>query len=310
MSISQLWTEKYRPSSTHDYVFTDQSLQQQVAFWIENKSFPHLLFHGGPGTGKTTLAKIIIANSGVEEIDVMYVNGSKEGRKIDWIRDTLENFCQTMPFGDFKVVLIDEADYLNKDSVQPAMRNLMEEYSDSVRFILTCNYPNRIIPPIKSRCQEIKIEKSDTNEFTARAATVLISEKINFDLEILDVYIKATYPDLRKCLNLLQTNSTTGNLQKPNELTSNNDFRLDAVQLFRSGQVRRARELICSQARPEDMEEIFRWAYDNLELWSNTEEGQDEAIVIIRRGLVNHVSCADSEINLSATLTELIGINK
>lgn len=311
MSVTQLWVEKYRPTNVDGYVFTDPSVQEQVEFWIKDKSIPHLLLHGPAGTGKTTLAKILINQLGVEDIDVLMVNGSKEGRKIDWLRDKLEGFCQTMPFGTFKIVLIDEADYLNKESVQPAMRNLMEGYSENVRFILTCNYPNKIIPPLHSRCHEIHIEKTDQTEFTARAAMVLMEESINFDLDTLDSYVKATYPDLRKCLNLVQTNSVSGNLNEPKEIGSAaNDFRLDAVNLFKMGKFRQARELICSQARPEEMEEVFRWTYDNLDLWSNTEEGKDEAILIIRRGLVNHNSCADAEINLSATLTELISLNR
>jgi len=308
MSINQLWVEKYRPKEVSDYVFTDPDTQSQVNFWLKQKSIPHLLFFGSAGTGKTTLAKLLIHQLGVEDTDVMYANGSKEGRRIEWV-DKLIGFCQTMPFGTFKIVLIDEADYLNKDSVQPAMRNLMEEYADNVRFILTCNYRNRILEPIKSRCQELHIEKTDQTEFTARVATVLVNENVDFDLDTLDLYIKSTYPDMRKCLNMLQTNSQTGKLIKPRELgIQSGDFRFSAVDLFRQGKFRQARELICNHARPEEMEDIFRWTYDNLDLWSDTEEGQDEAILIIRRGLVNHTSCADPEINLSATLTELISI--
>ena len=310
MSITQLWVEKHRPKTTDGYVFTDPLTREQIDHWIQDQSIPHLLLHGPAGTGKTTLAKILINQLGVDSLDVMYANGSKEGRRIEWV-DKLIGFCQTMPFGTFKIVLIDEADYLNKESVQPAMRNLMEEYANNVRFILTCNYPNRIINPLKSRCQEIHVEKTDQTEFTARAATILVDENINFDLDTLDLYVKATYPDLRKCLNLLQNNSVRGELSKPRESdTGANDFRLAAVSLFKQGKFRQARELICSQVRPEEMEDVFRWMYDNLDLWSSTDEGQDEAIVIIRRGLVNNSSCADSEINLSATLTELISLNR
>jgi DNA polymerase III delta prime subunit len=173
--VKELWTEKYRPQAVGDYVFIDDRHRQQVSAWIKDGTIPHLMFSGGPGTGKTTLAKVLINELGVDEYDVLYANGSKEARKIEWV-DKLISFCQTMPFGQFKVVLIDEADYMNPSSVQPAMRNLMEDYSHSVRFILTCNYPNKILPPIHSRCQHIAIPKTDHTEFTARAATVLVTE--------------------------------------------------------------------------------------------------------------------------------------
>jgi DNA polymerase III delta prime subunit len=310
MSISQLWVEKYRPATIDQYVFTDKVTEDQVRHWIKDGGFPHLLLFGSAGTGKTTLAKILIQAVGVIDVDVLFVNGSKEGRKIEWLRNTLENFCQTMPFGNFKVVLIDEADYLTKDSVQPAMRNLMEEYADTVRFILTCNYPNRIISPLKSRCHEILIEKSDLTEFTARAATILVSEEIEFDLDTLDLYVRSTYPDLRKCINMLQSNSTSGSLNVPNDIANTAEYMVEVVNRLKSGRLREARQLLCANTRQDEMEDIFRWAYDNLDLWSGSPEGQDEAIVIIRKGLVNHAICADSEINLSATLTELIGIQK
>ena len=306
--MKQLWVEQYRPNTLDGYVFVDESQRDQVASWIREKTIPHLLLSGSPGTGKTTMAKMLINELGVDEYDVLYVNGSKEGRKIEWV-DKLISFCQTMPFGTFKVVLIDEADYMNKESVQPAMRNLMEDYSQSVRFILTCNYPNKIIQPIASRCQGFHIVKPDHTEFTARVATVLVTEGVEFDLDVLDSYVKATYPDMRKCLNLLQPNSQSGRLAPPSSSDrSARDWKLDCVQMFKDGRIREARTLICQESTPEEAEEIFRWMYDNLDLWSTNPEKQDQAIIIIRNGLVNHASVADVEINLSATLVELAQI--
>jgi DNA polymerase III delta prime subunit len=303
--MKELWVEKYRPSTVDGYVFVDDAQRDQVQQWIKDGSIPHLMLSGSAGTGKTTLAKMLINELGVDEYDVMYANGSKEARKIEWV-DRLISFCQTMPFGRFKVVLIDEADYMNKDSVQPALRNLMEDYSQTVRFILTCNYPHKIISPIHSRCQGFHITKTDHTEFTARVATVLVTENIEFELDTLDSYVKATYPDLRKCLNLVQLNSQTGRLVPPGEADrSARDWKLDAVDLFKKGQIRQARTLLCQNANPEEAEDIFRWMYDNLELWGDTPERQDQAIVIIRNGLVNNNSVADTEINLSATLIEL-----
>jgi DNA polymerase III delta prime subunit len=304
--MKELWVDKYRPKTVSEYVFVDQSQREQVEGWIRDKTIPHLLLSGPAGTGKTTLARVLIHELGVDEYDVMYVNGSKEARKIDWLREKLENFCATMPFGDFKVVLIDEADYMNKESVQPAMRSLIEDYSENVRFILTCNYPNRIIPPLHSRCQGFQIARTDHTEFTARVAHVLITEGVEFDLDVLDSYVKATYPDMRKCLNLLQPNSLSGRLAVPSAADpTTRDWRLECVELFKQRRFREARNLICQQSEPEEAEEIFRWMYDNLSLWGSTPEQQDQAILIIRNGIVTHASVADVEINLSATLIEL-----
>jgi DNA polymerase III delta prime subunit len=303
--MKELWIEKYRPRTLDGYVFVDDNQRQQVESWIRDQSIPNLLFSGSPGTGKTTLGKILLNELGVDEYDVLYVNGSKEGRKIEWV-DKLISFCQTMPFGNFKVVFIDEADYLNHTSVQPAMRNLMEDYSHSVRFILTCNYPNKIIPPLHSRLQHVQILKTDHTEFTARAATVLVAENIDFDIDSLDSYVRATYPDLRKCLQLLQQNSQTGQLNAPTSADKSvGDWKLDCVELFKSGKIREARTLICQQSTPEETEDVFRWMYDNLDLWTKDVERQDQAIIIIRNGMAAMPMVADQEINLSATLCEL-----
>ena len=307
--MKKLWVEQYRPNTVDGYVFVDDAQREQVQQWIRDGSIPHLMLSGSAGTGKTTLAKLLINELGVDEYDVMYANGSKEARKVEWV-DKLISFCQTMPFGKFKVVLIDEADYMNPNSVQPALRNLMEDYSGSVRFILTCNFPNKIIAPLHSRCQGFHITKTDHTEFTARVATVLVTEGVEFDLDVLDTYVKATYPDLRKCLNLTQMNSQSGTLSVPGESDKSvRDWKLDCVDLFKRGKTREARTLLCQSSSPEEAEEVFRWMYDNLDLWGDTPERQDQAIVIIRNGLVNNNAVADVEINLSATLIELAGIS-
>ena len=301
--MKQLWVEKYRPDTLDGYVFKDDQQKAQIENWIKDGSIPHLLFSGNAGVGKTTLAKILINKLDIQDSDVLYVNGSKEGRKVEWI-DKLIGFCSTMPFGEFKVVLVDEADYMNINSVQPALRNLMEEYSSSVRFILTCNYPNKIIPPLHSRCQRLHIEKTDLTEFTARVATILVEEQVDFDLETLDTYVKGTYPDLRKCINNIQMNSLDGKLLIAETTDDSSDYRVEMVRLFKAGKISEARKIVCKQASPEEMDDIYRWLYDNVEVFGD-ETKQDKAILIIKQGLVDHTLVSDPEINLAATMIRL-----
>ena len=305
--MKELWTEKYRPKTISDYVFRDDAQRKQVQGWVDSKAIPHLLFSGAPGTGKTTLAKVLINMLEIDEYDVLEINASREN-SVENVRDKITNFVQTMPFGEFKVVLLDEADYISPNG-QAALRGVMETYASSSRFILTCNYPNKIIPALHSRCQGFHIEKIDHTEFTARIATVCVEEKVQIDIDTLDSYVKATYPDLRKCLNLCQMNTVDGKLLKPNEGDSATaDYKLAVVDLFKQGKILEARKMLCSQVRPEEMDELFRWMYDNLQLWGDTQEHQDSAILIIEKGLRNIPMVADQEINLSATLVELCQI--
>jgi len=305
--MKELWTEKYRPKTIADYVFRDDAQRKQVQQWVDQRTIPHLLFSGAPGTGKTTLAKVLINMLEIDEYDVLEINASREN-SVENVRDKITNFVQTMPFGEFKIVLLDEADYISPNG-QAALRGVMETYASSARFILTCNYPNKIIPALHSRCQGFHIEKIDHTEFTARIATVCVEEGVEIDIDTLDSYVKATYPDLRKCLNLCQMNTVDGKLVKPNEGDSATaDYKLAVVDLFKQGKILEARKMLCSQVRPEEMDELFRWMYDNLELWGDTQEQKDQAILVIAKGLRNIPMVADQEINLAATLVELCQI--
>lgn len=305
--MKELWTEKYRPSTVGNYVFRDEAQKKQVESWVLSGAIPHLLFSGAPGVGKTTLAKILIKALNIDEYDVLEINASREN-SVDTIRDKITGFVQTMPFGEFKVVLLDEADYISPNG-QAALRGVMETYASTARFILTCNYPNKVIPALHSRCQGFHIEKIDTTEFTARVATVCVTEGVDVDIDTLDSYVKATYPDLRKCINLVQMNTVDSQLVKPQESDSATaDYRLAVVDLFKEGKILDARKLLCTQVRADEMDELFRWMYDNLELWSTTQEGQDQAVLIIAKGLRNIPMVADQEINLAATLVELCQI--
>ena len=303
---NQLWVEKYRPKTVDGYVFTDENQKNQVENWIKEGSFPHLLMSGDPGTGKTTLAKLLIHELGVEEYDVLTINASRENG-IDMLREKINGFVQTMPFGKFKVVLLDEADYLTQPS-QAALRNDMESYHTTVRYILTCNYAHKIIPALKSRCHEFHIAKPDMTEFTARGATVLVTENVEFELDVLDTYVRATYPDLRKCLNQLQVNTVSGALNAPQTAgQSEDDILIEATTLFKAGKIIDARQQLMQYIAlyPTRIEDTYRWMYENLDLFGASNEERDANIIVIRNGLANLPLVGIPEISLAATLVEL-----
>jgi replication factor C small subunit len=301
--MKELWVEKYRPKDLSGYVFRDDHQRKQIETWIKDQSIPHLIFSGSAGIGKTTLAKILVHKLGIEDYDVLEINASRTN-SVDDVRDKITNFVQMIPFGPFKVVLLDEADYLSPNA-QAALRGVMEEYHATSRFILTCNYPNRIIPAIHSRCQGFHIERTDQTEFTARVATILVEENVEFDLETLDSYVKVTYPDLRKCINMVQQNVNEDKLNAPNKGDAGEaDWKFDMVSLFQAGKINEARKMLCGKLRAEEMEEVYRWLYDNLSIFGE-ETKQDSAILIIKQGLVDHTICVDSEVNLAATLVKL-----
>lgn len=301
-----LWVEKYRPSKLEDYVWADENQKAQVTSWIKEGELPHLLLSGGPGVGKTTLAKCLLNELGVEDSDIRYVNGSHTNG-VDDMR-SLTRFVETMPNGNYRYVLLDEADYLSPNA-QAMLRNMIEEYSAICRWILTCNYPHKIIPALKSRTQGFHIDVLDRERFVARIGEILIAESVDLNeenFEILEEYTIATYPDLRKCINLLQQNCKGGQLRRPNGGSGSSlDFMAEAVGHFKNGRIHEARKVICANARSEEYEEIYRMLYRNLDWWGSTDEQQNQAIVVIANRLKDHALVADPEINLAACLIEL-----
>lgn len=304
-SKHSLWVEKYRPETLDEYVFHDPAQRTAVERFIADKSIPHLLLTGVQGSGKSTLAQILIRELDLDDTDVLKINGSDEN-SVDDIRNKIKGFITTFPLGEFKVVHIEEADYLTPNA-QAVMRVLMEDYVDIARFILTCNYENKIIPAIKSRSQHFRFQASDKNEVTEFAAKILIAEKVKFDIDLLDRYVKIAYPDIRKIVNLLHQHSSDGELTPPNTEGSSGDYKFELLNLIDRDDWVKARLLCCDNVLAEEWEGVYAFLYENL---SRAPKFQDRdrwenGIVTIADHLYKHSLVADPEINAAAMFIKL-----
>ncbi|AUS02644.1 P-loop containing nucleoside triphosphate hydrolase [Vibrio phage 2.275.O._10N.286.54.E11] len=311
----RLWVEKYRPQSVNDYVFKNEALKLKVQDWIATGNIPHILLHGPAGTGKTSLINVLMHEIGtIDESDVMELNMSEAG--MDDIREKVLPFCQTISFGSYKVIILEEFEQCSQKG-QGSMKRIMEEYSDVARFIITSNAPNKILPPIRSRCQEVVIEKHNQDQFITRILEILMAEGVDVgdeqSLGIVDKYVRACWPDFRKCINTIQSQVINGQLIELNdEATGSGNYELQIIEALKTGTLTQTRKSIVENITDDMVDGFFSYLYRNVDIWVPTglaadkvEEMSMRLILKVRDAMVNDTLVADREINMSACLIEM-----
>lgn len=297
--LNKLWYEKHRPSDTTQYIFQSDQQRDQIQSWIQDKSIPHLLLSGGPGVGKTSLANVLINELDVNDVDLLEINASDQN-SVEFMRETLNNFVKSFPLGDFKLVHLKEADYLSQPA-QGILRVIMEEYEEQCRFILTCNHEYKIKPAIKSRCTILHFKSPNHDDIAVRLVEILVAENISPDLDLIDSYIAASYPDIRKIINSIEKNTIDGKLLPPDE-TGTDDYKLILLDLIKSDDWSRARTVVCPNVTNEEWDDVYRFLYENLHKsakFSNN-DSYESGIVTIAEHLYKHSIVADPEINAAS----------
>ena len=298
---NSLWVEKYRPSILENYV-GNEHLKDKVKGYIENGDVPHLLLYGRAGTGKTTLAKLIVNST---NCDYMLINASDE-RGIDIIRNKVRTFASTVGFKDNKIIILDEFDYMTPDA-QASLRNLMETFSKHCRFILTCNYVEKVIEPIQSRCQTFQIVPPTKKDVAIQISKILKSEDIKFEVKDLVPIIDSGYPDIRKIINTCQLNSNKGVLKVDVENLLENDYKMKILDILKSGDDKRNRYMKLRQtlidSRVTDFTELFTLLYDKVDEYAPSNTAN--VILALSQGQTNHFHSIDKEIPMAACLIEI-----
>ena len=314
--MNKIWYQKHRPTELNKYVFTNKKFKEKVEEWIEKKDFPPLLFSGNPGSGKTSLAQLLVEQCGFEEIDVKVIQASIN-RGINDFTDEVLGFAENQSFGKLgRVVILDEADELSA-AYQKALRNIIGDAETQCRFILTCNYPHKIIDALKSRLKHYTFDALNKNEFAYRCAEILSEEKVTFDLETLESFVDKYYPDLRKTINNMQDAVHNGVLEAQTEADGEDgpDWMKEVVVYFQQGNIRKAREQLISQISYEDYEFFYKLLYQNLEWFAGDDENKkqdkmDACLFAIKDAYVDDKSVANREIILSACLIKLDRIRR
>ena len=296
-----LWVEKYRPQSLDTYIGNDQ-LKSKVEVYLESGDLPHLLLYGKAGTGKTTLAKLLVNNI---ECDYLYINASDENN-VETVRSKVKNFASTMGFKDYKIIILDECDYITPNA-QAALRNLMETFSKHCRFILTCNFVERIIDPIQSRCQTFQVIPPNKNDVAKHLHNILTQESVGYEREDLAILVNSGYPDIRRVINGAQRQSVDGKLVIDKQSIIENDYKLKLLEILekqdRKSAFKNVRQLM-ADAKVTDFADLFRLLYDEVDGYGKGHIA--ECILIIAKYELSDAQVVDKEINAMAMIIEIL----
>ena len=300
-----LWVEKYRPTNLDTYIGNDQ-LKSKVKVYLESGDLPHLLLFGKAGTGKTSLAKLLVNNI---DCDYLYINASDENN-VETVRSKVKNFASTMGFKDYKVIILDECDYITPNA-QAALRNLMETFSKHCRFILTCNFVERIIDPIQSRCQTFQVIPPNKNDVAKHLHNILTQESVSYEREDLAILVNSGYPDIRRVINGAQRQSVGGKLEIDKQSIVENDYKLKLLEILEKQDKKSAfnnsRQLI-ADAKVTDFADLFRLLYDEVDTYGKGHLA--ECILIIAKYELSDAQVVDKEINAMAMIIEILQVIK
>jgi len=301
---NSLWVERYRPRKLDEYV-GNEHLKEKVSDYLKNGEVPHLLFFGKAGTGKTTLAKLIVNSI---NCDYIIINASDENN-VDTVRNKVKNFASTIGFKDSKIVILDEFDYMTPNA-QAILRNLMETFSKHCRFILTCNYVEKVISPIRSRTQEFQIVPPTKKDVAVQISQILTKEGVKFELKDLVPVIDSSYPDIRKIINTCQLNSSKGVLKLDTSSVIDSDIKGKIVEILKSNDAKpnkwkTIRQAI-ADARVQDFSEMYSYLYEKVEEYGGN--NTSNIILILSESQSKDALVVDKEITFMSCIIQIVAL--